>query len=258
MPDTSAVTPLLDTQGLSVNVHAGARSSSILHNVNLAIQPGEQVGLVGFSGSGKTTLLQTLMALITPRQGCITCQGRQVTPARVRQLRWYRRCVQYVPQAPGASLDPRRTVETILSEPLHCLGISGIETRISRVLDHVELPQYVRHQIAGTLSGGQAQRVAIARALAIDPLLLIADEPVSGLDLPLREQVMTLFEHLMHDSRRALLMVSHDMSGVARLCERTLVMANGRIVEDRPTHDVLRDPQHLHTQQLVHAAWPTL
>lgn len=253
---SAAVPPLLDARQLTVAVPAGYRTRPLLHGISLSIAPGERVALVGFSGSGKTTLLQALMALLPVQAGQIHCQGQAVAPQSVRRLRWYRRCVQYVPQSPGASLDPRRTVETLLKEPLHCLGLGDAAARITRVLDQVELPQQVRHQVAGTLSGGQAQRVAIARALAIEPKLLIADEPVSGLDLPLREQMMTVFERCVADTDMALLMVSHDLSGIARLCERALVMADGRLVEDRPMASLLAAPRHPCTQQLIAAAWP--
>lgn len=229
-----------------------------LHNVTLSLNKGEHVGLVGASGAGKSTLLKILLGLETPDSGGVSCQGRAVVPASTAALRWYRRLVQYVPQDPASTLAPNKTVAQSIAEPLHFLGHGAPSISVlQRALDDVALPASLLHQRVGTLSGGQAQRVAIARALALRPAFLIADEPVSGLDLPLREQITALFSQLAQQHDMGMLLVSHDISTVAALCQRVLVMHEGQIVEDRPRSALLSTPAHPHTQALL-AAIPTL
>lgn len=229
-----------------------------LNEVTLSLHKGEHVGLVGASGAGKSTLLKILLGLETPDSGTVSCQGRAVVPASIAALRWYRRLVQYIPQDPASTLAPHKTVAQSIAEPLHFLGHGAPSmSALQRTLDDVALPVSLLHQRVGTLSGGQAQRVAIARALALRPAFLIADEPVSGLDLPLREQITALFHQLAQHYDMGLLLVSHDISTVATLCQRVLVMHEGQIVEDRPCHALLSTPSHPHTQALL-AAIPTL
>jgi peptide/nickel transport system ATP-binding protein len=225
-----------------------------LKNVSIQIGKNECVGLVGSSGSGKTTLLKALLALDTPTAGQITCDGREVTPGPLATLKWYRKVVQYVPQDPATSLDFRMTVRDLIHEPLVHLDVHcNREERITSALDAVGLSTSLQSKKASELSGGQAQRVAMARALAIRPQFLLADEPVSGLDLPMREQVIALLQDICRDSGMGLLVVSHDISMVASLCERTVVIHAGEIIEDGPTSRVLTDPQHETTRHLLEA-----
>ncbi|MHA6628738.1 ATP-binding cassette domain-containing protein [Pseudonocardia sichuanensis] len=225
-----------------------------LRGVDLAVGAGERVGLVGVSGSGKSTLLRILLALDTTDAGTVEFRGRAVRPARTAALRWYRRAVQYIPQDPASSLDPRMNVADLVSEPLDRLRVPGDHrAAVTAALDRVGLPADCAVRRAGELSGGQAQRVAIARAVATGPAVLIADEPVSGIDLPLRDQVVALLERMCTDTGMGLLLVSHDLSVVAALCERTAVLAEGELVEDRPTADLLAAPEHPRTQELLDA-----
>lgn len=225
-----------------------------LQNVSIQIGKNECVGLVGSSGSGKTTLLKALLALDNPNAGEITCDGREVTPGPLSTLKWYRKVVQYVPQDPATSLDFRMTVRDLIHEPLVHLNVRcNREERITSALDAVGLSLSVQSKKASELSGGQAQRVAMARALAIRPQFLLADEPVSGLDLPMREQVIALLQDICSNSGMGLLVVSHDISMVASLCERTVVIHSGEIIEDGPTSRVLTDPQHPTTRHLLEA-----
>ena len=243
----------------SVSLHrevfwrAGERKR-IMQDIDMSLYPGERVGLVGVSGSGKTTLLRSLLAIEAPDSGSITCQHQPVRPGSTAQLRWYRRAVQYIPQDPASSLDPRMSVGDLVSEPLIRLHVE---------CDHVERAREALAQVGldtpfltrkpHELSGGQAQRVAIARAVATRPRFLLADEPLSGLDLPVRSQVIDVLRQLCDDSGTGLLMVSHDLSVVAQLCTRTLVMDEGEIVENRPTSALWRTPAHPATRALLDA-----
>ncbi|QCR38230.1 ABC transporter ATP-binding protein [Nissabacter sp. SGAir0207] len=241
----------LAMQGVS---YQPGRQRAILEGIDLQLAAGERVGLIGRSGSGKSTLLHLLLALQPATCGNITCEGRVIRPASARALRPYRRQVQFIPQEPGRSLPPGQRVSDILHEPLrHLLPTRDPHPAIAEALGRVGLPASVAHQQAGSLSGGQAQRVAIARALIARPRFLLADEPVSGLDMPRREQVIALLAEVSHQHGMGLLMVSHDISTVATLCERTLVMEQGQIVEDRPTRALLAQPHHPSTRALLDA-----
>lgn len=233
----------------------GPRTERVaLNNVSIQIGKNECVGLVGSSGSGKTTLLKALLALDRPTAGQITCDGREVTPGPLPTLKWYRKVVQYVPQDPATSLDFRMTVRDLIHEPLVHLDVPcNREERITSALDAVGLSTALQSKKASELSGGQAQRVAMARALAIRPQFLLADEPVSGLDLPMREQVIALLQDICANSGMGLLVVSHDISMVASLCERTVVIHAGKIIEDGATSRVLTDPKHPTTRDLLDA-----
>ncbi|MBJ7220317.1 MULTISPECIES: ABC transporter ATP-binding protein [unclassified Brenneria] len=229
-------------------------AGAIFRDLSLTLQRHERVGLVGASGCGKSTLLKTLLALDTPDSGTIHCDGQLVRPGSVRSLLWYRRRVQYIPQDPAASLDPRQPVGALIAEPLKRLRSGeNISSCVRMAMDQVGLSVSLCSRPAGLLSGGQAQRVAMARALVTRPAFLLADEPTSGLDLPLREQIKTLLQQVTSQNNMGLLMVSHDISLLAGLCERMLVMDDGRIIEDRPTADVLASPQRRHTHRLLQA-----
>ncbi|WP_409307294.1 ABC transporter ATP-binding protein [Pectobacterium sp. B1J-3] len=230
----------------------------IFADLSLHLQRNERVGLVGASGCGKSTLLRTLLALEAAESGTLYCDGHLIRPGSVNSLLWYRRRVQFIPQDPAGSLAPHQRVRTLIAEPLKRLRPGEYSlSRVREVLEQVGLHQDLLESFAGHLSGGQAQRVAMARALVTRPDFLVADEPVSGLDLPLREQIKALLMQVTSQNNMGLLMVSHDISMVAGLCERMLVMEGGQIIEDRPTVEVLASPQQPHTAQLLHAI-PTL
>ncbi|MGP9632269.1 ABC transporter ATP-binding protein [Halomonas sp. AOP43-A1-21] len=232
---------------------AGERKQ-VMNDIDLTLYPGERVGLVGLSGSGKTTLLRSLLAIEAPDSGSITCEQKDVRPASTTKLRWYRQAVQYIPQDPASSLDPRMSVRALVAEPLIRLKVDcdPVE-RACEALENVGLDACFLDRKPHELSGGQAQRVAIARAIATRPRYLLADEPLSGLDLPVRTQVINVLRKLCDENGTGLLMVSHDLSVVAKLCQRTLVMDNGNIVEDRPTAELWRNPRHTVTRDLINA-----
>ncbi|MDJ0470833.1 ABC transporter ATP-binding protein [Rhodococcoides fascians] len=225
-------------------------SHTALDAVTFAVSPAARVAVVGESGSGKTTLLRLLLAVDAPSGGKISLDGQLVRPGPARTLRWFRRRVQYIPQDPATSLDPRRSVLDLVATPLRLLGIEGDHRAMATgALSAVGLDAQFLARRPAELSGGQKQRVAIARAVACAPQYLLADEPVSGLDPDLREQVLSVLSGLPG----ALLIVSHDLSAVARLCSDVSVMHDGRIVETGTVRAVLTQPQHEHTRNLIDA-----
>ena len=234
------------------------RTVDALKDVSLSVTAGESSALVGTSGSGKSTLVRALLALENPTSGTVELDGVPVRAGSVSSLRWYRRKVQYVPQNPAGSLDPRMSVHQLLLEPLQQLRIRGDHHRMVReALERVDLDADLVGRRPGELSGGQNQRVAIARALVSSPQFLLADEPVSGLDLPLRETVLTLLDRLVSRDGLGLLFVSHDLAAVAQLCTRTVILSSGRVIEQGATNKLLANPQHPATRELI-AAIPRL
>ncbi|TFD54482.1 ATP-binding cassette domain-containing protein [Cryobacterium frigoriphilum] len=225
-----------------------------LTDVSCTLARGDTVGLVGQSGSGKSTLLRVLLALETPTRGGLHLGDTPVQAGNTRSLRWFRRRVQYIPQDPAASLEPRMTVEQLVREPLARLGVPGDHRALVReALDSVGLCGSLATKRPRELSGGQAQRVALARGIVAGPDFLLADEPVSGLDLPMRNQILALLEALARDRSLGLVFVSHDLDAVGRLCARSLVLSEGRIVEQGPTDRLLAAPEHEATRALVDA-----
>jgi peptide/nickel transport system ATP-binding protein len=234
-------------------------SVTALDGVDLDLAEGDTVGIVGVSGSGKSTLVRLILALEAPDEGSVSCSAGAVRPGPVRSLRPYRRMVQLIPQDAAASLDPRRAAIDLVEEPLRRLHIGDRADQRARAawcLSAVGIGPELHGRRPVELSGGQAQRVAIARAIAPDPLLIVADEPTSGLDPPRREQVLDLLASLT-DAGTGLLLVSHDLSVVAHSCRRTVVLHDGRVIEDRPTAEVLSAPGHERTRALL-AAVPRL
>ena len=224
-------------------------------DLNLKIEIGDRLGVVGESGSGKTTLAKLLLNLDKPTSGSISFKGQLFSNI---DMAIFRREVQIIFQDPRSSLDPRRTIEEIIREPLECLNFQqDHQSRINKVLQQVELDASIRSRYPHELSGGQRQRVAIARALAAQPSVLIADEPVSALDVLVREEILQLLSELIESLNLTLVLISHDLSVITRLCKTVVVMQQGRIVEAGNTQDVFANPQHQFTKDLI-AAVPRL
>jgi oligopeptide/dipeptide ABC transporter ATP-binding protein len=223
-------------------------------DVDLTICRAETVGLVGESGCGKTTLGRSILRLVEPRGGDVWFGGIDVLRLRPREMRALRRRMQIVFQDPYASLSPRRQVRQVLAEPLLLHGLAlpaDLDARVARLLADVGLEPYFMHRYPHEMSGGQRQRVAIARALALEPELIVADEPVSALDVSIRAQILRILLELRRKRGIAMLFISHDLSVVERVADRTVVMYLGRIVEEGETTAVIGAPLHPYMQRLV-------
>lgn len=227
-----------------------------LKGVSLDIRPGETVGLVGESGSGKTTLGRAVLGLAPVTGGSIKYRGQEISKASRAQRKELSHEIQVVFQDPYTSLNPSMTIEQILTEPLTVRKVErqAANKRVAELLDQVRLPHGAAHRLPREFSGGQRQRVAIARALALDPKLIVCDEPVSALDLSTQARVMELFIEIQERTGVAYLFVSHDLAVVRHLSHRVAVMYHGEIVEWGDGEQVTGTPEHPYTQRLFMAA----
>ena len=285
-------TPLLEIEDLVVRYRRpGAAPLDALRGVSLTVAAGEALGIVGESGSGKSTLVRAIVGLVSPHSGRIRYEGADVAgfdrAARAR----YRRRVQMVFQDATGSLNPRMTVHAMLEEALRVHGLwpgtecgarsaeCGVRVAsqavgqldhptsdhptsdlrpltsdpILRLLAEVGLPPEARGAYPRELSGGQCQRVSLARCLALEPRVLLADEPVSALDVSVQARVLNLLRRLQRRHGLALVLVSHDLAVVRSVCDRVCVLLEGRIVEQGPVDEVLAQPQHAYTRTLLAA-----
>jgi ABC-type glutathione transport system ATPase component len=228
-----------------------------LRGVSLEVKQGERFGIVGESGCGKSTLLRLIAALDRATSGHVFVEGTDITHLPERRLRPLRENLQLVFQDPMSSLDPRMRVRDIIAEPLVVQGHPASGQRVRELLEAVGLSADAGDRYPHQFSGGQRQRISIARALAPRPRILIADEPVSALDVSVRAQVLNLVSNLVDELDLTLVFVSHDLSVIKHVCDRVAVMHAGQIVETGYTGDVYAAPQHPYTQRLV-SAIPTL
>jgi peptide/nickel transport system ATP-binding protein len=228
-----------------------------LRGVSFEVTAGERFGIVGESGCGKSTLLRLLAGLDRPTSGRLVVEGTDIAPLPERRLKFLRDQLQMVFQDPMSSLDPRMRVKDIVAEPLVAQGDRAPRARVTELLKGVGLPETALHRYPHQFSGGQRQRISIARALAPAPDILLADEPVSALDVSVRAQVLNLISDLVDELELTLVFVSHDLSVVRHLCDRVAVMSAGEIVEIGPVERLWRNPQHAYTRRLL-AAVPTM
>jgi oligopeptide transport system ATP-binding protein len=230
------------------------RQVKAIDGVTLDIRRGEILSLVGESGSGKTTVGRAILRLLEPTGGTIRFDGQDITRQSRAAMRPLRRRMQLVFQDPFASLNPRHTVERIVAAPLAIQGEGGGRERVMEALEMVGLQRHHAARYPHELSGGQRQRVGIARALILRPELLVADEPVSALDVSIQAQVVNLLLELKEQLGLTILFISHDLSVVGHISDRIAVMYLGRLVEVAETRDLFRTPHHPYTEALLSAA----
>ncbi|MCC6790772.1 MAG: ATP-binding cassette domain-containing protein [Thermomicrobiales bacterium] len=251
-------TPILELKqvgkSFEVRGHGAQGRLRALDDVSLAIARQQIVGIVGESGCGKSTLARVVVRLETPTDGSIAFEGRPIDGLSGRDLLAYRRKVQLVFQDPYSALAPRMSVEDAIEEPLriHKIGDAGErKRRVARLLDLVGLARNLGARYPHQLSGGQRQRVNIARALALEPSLLLLDEPVSALDVSIQAQVLNLLRDLQQELGLTYLFISHDLRVVRYLCDTVAVMYLGRVVEHGPADEVFAQPRHPYTLALL-------
>jgi peptide/nickel transport system ATP-binding protein len=230
-----------------------------VNDVSFDLRQGEVLGLVGESGSGKTTLGRTLLGLVRATSGSVLFEGRDITKLSERELRQHRRRMQIVFQDPHASLNPAMTIGQAVGHPLEIHGLADgrdrVRRRVAEVLEVVGLspPEQFLDKYPSDLSGGQKQRAVIARAIILNPVLLVADEPVSMLDMSVRAKILELMLSLKHDFDLTYLYITHDLATAKFFCDRIAIMYLGRIVEIGPSESIYEDPKHPYTQALLRA-----
>ncbi|WP_020389912.1 ABC transporter ATP-binding protein [Kribbella catacumbae] len=243
---------MLTATDLAVEFASRGRRARAVDGVNLSVGAGEIVALVGESGCGKTTLARTLLGLERPTSGTVSYDGSPLS-YRGKALQAYRRQVQLVLQDPMGSLNPRQTVYEAVAEGPRIHGLPDEEKVVAEALSRAGLrpPERFFLRYPHELSGGQRQRVVIAGALALDPKVLIADEPVASLDASVRGEILALLLRLRDDLGLSALVVTHDLGLAWNIADRVAVMYLGRIVESGPTEEILKNPQHPYTQALL-------
>jgi oligopeptide transport system ATP-binding protein len=225
-----------------------------VEEINLSVRRGETLGLVGESGCGKSTLGRTLIRLYEPTAGSIQFDGSDFLNLSGQELRKKRRDIQMIFQDPYASLDSRMTVGQIIEQPFQIHGLlqkHEREVRVKQLLELVGLKSSHVNRYPHEFSGGQRQRIAIARAVALEPKLIICDEPVSALDVSIQAQVLNLLKDLQERLKLTYIFISHDLSVIEHVCDRIAVMYLGRIVEVASRDELFKDPQHPYTQALM-------
>ncbi len=242
-------------QGFLARLRGGAKPFAAVDGVSFAVPHGSIFGLVGESGSGKSTLAQIIVRLIEPTSGTLLFRGQDVARLDKPGAQRFRQAVQMVFQDTGSSLNPRKRVRRVMAEALAARGVTRADAaaEAARLMDRVGLDTPFLARFPHELSGGQRQRVGIARALAMAPDLLVADEPVSALDVSLQGQIINLLQEINASLGLSIVLISHDLAVVARVCAGLGVMSQGRMVEQGPPSRVLVAPEHPYTRTLLEA-----
>lgn len=255
--------PLLEVCDLQVHFTVGRTMFSpgatvkAVNGVSLTVDRGEVVGLVGESGSGKTTLGRSVLRLTEPTKGSVRFEGREITTCDAAEMKALRSRMQIIFQDPYASLNPRMNVGDMLGEALYLHGIGSVRDRPDRIVEllaKVGLPATAAARFPHEFSGGQRQRIGIARALAVNPSFIVADEPVSALDVSIQAQIINLLRDLRHEMQLSILFIGHDLSVVEYLCDRVIVLYLGYVMESGRARDLYRQPRHPYTKALLDAA----
>lgn len=257
------MTPILKVENLSKSfpIKGGIFKRTIntvkaVRDINFEVYPGQTLGIVGESGCGKTTLGRTLIRLYDPTEGKISFLGRDFSSLNQKELKKARQDIQMIFQDPYSSLNPRMSVGSILEEPLSLHSIGTPKSRretVEELLELVGLPNDALQKFPHEFSGGQRQRIAIARALALKPKMIIADEPVSALDVSIQSQIINLLVELQNKLNLTLIFISHDLSVVKYISDKVAVMYLGKIVEFGSQEEIFNSPQHPYTQALLRA-----
>ena len=250
--------PVLKLENVTIEYPKRGRAPAFkaVQDFSLEIFPGEIVGLVGESGSGKTTIGRASIGLLPIKQGTISVAGNDISNSNMKSLSLIRRHTGIVFQDPASSLNPRLPIGESIGEPMLLAGVAKgdeLQRRVEDLLDSVELPRSYRNRYPHELSGGQRQRIGIARALALTPDLLIADEPTSALDVSVQARFLDLLQGLQEQLKFACLFITHDLAVVDILSHRIAVMQHGRLVEQGPRDQILKNPQDPYTQRLIEA-----
>jgi len=256
--------PLLKIEGLKKHfpTTTGGAFSKVkgtvkaVDGIDLEIYPGQTIGLVGESGCGKTTAGRTILKLYEPTGGKITFEGQDITHLKPKQMKPLRSQMQMIFQDPFASLNPRHTVGTLIGAAFEIQGITpagGVEAEVQRLMARVGLnPEHI-NRYPHEFSGGQRQRIGVARAIALKPKLIVADEPVSALDVSIQAQVVNLLEDLQDEFNMAYIFVAHDLSVVQHISDRVIVMYLGKVMEEAEKVDLFTHPRHPYTKALLSA-----
>jgi oligopeptide/dipeptide ABC transporter ATP-binding protein len=256
--------PILKLEGLKKHFNTttgGAfnKQKAILKavdGIDLEVMPGETIGLVGESGCGKTTAGRTILKLYEPTEGKIIFEGEDISKLSAAKMKPYRRQMQMIFQDPYASLNPRQTIGTIIANMFDIQGIKpagGVENEVRALMERVGLnPEHI-NRYPHEFSGGQRQRIGVARAIALKPKLIVADEPVSALDVSIQAQVVNLLEDLQNEFKMSYIFVAHDLSVVQHISDRVVVMYLGKVMEQANKADLFNKPRHPYTKALLSA-----
>jgi ABC-type glutathione transport system ATPase component len=252
-----AVTPLLECKAIDLGYSTSSGWKHVVKQVDFDVRKGETVALVGESGSGKSTIAKALVKLIPLKGGSILYNGEEIGPLTGAAFQPFRKRIQMIFQDPLKALNPRLKVSQLIEEPLrlHFPELNGTARlqRVRELLEAVQLPVSSMDRLPSEFSGGQRQRILIARALAVEPELLVCDEPVSALDVTIQAKLLELLENLKSSHGLTLLFISHDLAVVSQIASRVLVLQKGQRVEWKPTRELFKNPEHPYTRMLIEA-----
>lgn len=230
---------------------------SVVRSVSFSVEEGDTLAIVGESGSGKSTIAKALVKLIPVKSGSVSLDGVDITPLSSSEFKSFRQKIQLVFQDPWQALNPRLTARQLLAEPLEIhfsLTRSQQLHRISQLLESVHLTESILGRLSSELSGGQRQRLLIARSLAVDPKILVCDEPVSALDVSIQAKLLDLLMEIKRQRNLTLVFISHDLAVVQKVADHVLVLQNGQVVETQPCNELFENPRHEYTRMLIDAS----